>query len=132
MNRLFRGLPWFLLVPYFAVANLNLSPWFGGSRENANRTNAQLTVALILVSPVLYVLAWAGHVSDRFPKTHPFIFAVLLFVPLWLVVSAWLTSDREAEYRMDYMAMSRPARLAFGVATAALVGVGWWLTIPPA
>ena len=96
MDRLFRRLLWFVLVPYFAVANMNVSPWFGGSRESANRTNAQLTVALILVSPVLYVLAGLAA-NEWAAQGHPFIFAALLFVPMWLLVSAWLKrSDREA------------------------------------
>jgi hypothetical protein len=129
MNRL-RGLLWFLLVPYFAVAKLNWPSWVG-DRTSANRTNAQLILALILVSPVLYLLAWSGRLSDGLPKTHPFVFAVLLFVPVWLLVVAWLQSDRESAYRSDYLMMGRTTRLAFGVTTAALVAAGWWLTIPP-
>lgn len=130
MKRPLRGLLWFLLVPYFAVANLNWPAWFG-DRPSANRTNAQLALTLIVVSPVLYVLAWTGRLRSGLPRTHPLIFAVLLFVPVWLLLSAWLRSGREAEYRADYVAMGRSARLAFGVATVALVAVGWWLTIPP-
>ena len=94
MRRLFGPLLWFLLVPYFAVGGLNVRPWVGESREAANRANAQLILALILVWPLILISPKAGRLAEA-TRLHPYVFASLLLMPAWWFVSSWLNGNRE-------------------------------------
>src|SRR5206468_9468452 len=64
-------LPWFLLVPYFAVFSLNVMPWLGEERRSANRTNAQLALALVFASIALPLLKAVGVTGGSIVRTHP-------------------------------------------------------------
>ena len=122
---------WFLLVPYFAVASLNAPPWPGESRKSANRTNAQLALVLIMMSPIFFTLAGTGLLSGRIPRQHPFLFSLAVMLPVWALVSIWLKSEREAQYNHDYAAMSQLRRSIFGLGTAAFLITGFFLFIVP-
>jgi hypothetical protein len=117
---------WFLLVPYFAVGRLNVRPWIGESRKNANRTNAQLILALILVWPLLLMSPRAGRLAEA-TRIHPYIFALLLLMPAWWFVSAWLKGDRERQYAAAYRSLPRWQHFAFGLSTATLMVVALML-----
>jgi hypothetical protein len=121
MRRLF-PLLWFLLVPYFAVGGLNVRPWIGESRESANRTNAQLILALILVCPLILISPRAGWLAEA-TRIHPRIFALLLLIPAWWFVSAWLKGERERQYEAAYRSLPRWQRFAFGLSTPTLLVV---------
>jgi hypothetical protein len=111
-----------LLVPYFAVRCLNVRPWIGESRENANRTNAQLTLAFILVWPLILVSPKAGWLAEA-TRIHSYVFAFLLLMPAWWLVSTWVKGDREREYAAGYGSMPRWRRFAFGLSTLTLMVV---------
>ena len=129
MTRLFGSLRWFLLVPYFAVAALNVPPWIGETRKSANRTNAQLTLALLIISPALFALAGTGRLIEGFPRERPYLFSFALLLPALLFVNRWLRSDREAKYQSDYAAMPRSVRVGFGLGTLALFCAAFWLFV---
>jgi uncharacterized membrane protein YfcA len=124
MVRLSRAPIWLLLVPYFAIASLNAPPWIGETRQHANRTNAQLTLALILVSPVVFAVAATGYLQRGLPRDHPTIFALIVYLPAVLFIGAWLKGDREANYRREYAQLPLIVRTGFGLATAALMVAG--------
>jgi quinol-cytochrome oxidoreductase complex cytochrome b subunit len=126
MNRLLQTLIWFLLVPYFAVASLNVRPWVGESRANANRTNAQLAIAIIFASAVLGVLGLTGFSGDL-DGISPFLIGLACIVPPMIVVSLLLDAERERHYREVYRTMPARQRAAFGLATLAFVVVMLWL-----
>lgn len=117
MGRLIQPVLWFLLVPYFAVLRLNVPAGIGGSREFTNRTNAQLLLALILVWPLILLSPRRGRLGEAI-HLHPYIFAFLLMMPAWWLVSAWLTGDRERWYAAAYNSLPRWRRIAFGLSTA--------------
>ena len=127
MERLVRPVLWLLLVPYFAVASLNVLPWIGESRESANRSNAQLTVAFIVVSFEIALLALAGLSRGEIWDKHLYIVVGLMFVPPWIAVARWLSKARESDYRKLYRRMSVGARCAFGIAAAIFVIACWWV-----
>ena len=131
MDRLFPSLLWFLLVPYFAVQRLNAPPGIGRSRVFTNRTNAQVILGLILVSPILFALASTGYLKQGFPRTNPYVFALVVYVPAIVFVSAWLKGEREAAYRRKYRELSPPLRAAFGLTTVALIVAGVIVFIVP-
>jgi hypothetical protein len=131
MSRFIRPLLWFVLVPYFAVLRLNAPAGIGESRAHTNRTNAQLVLALILISPVLFALAATGSLKRGLPQSHPYIFALIVFLPAALGVGFWLKGDREALYRREYGRLPVAARAIFGLTTAALVVAGFIAFIVP-
>jgi len=131
MNSLFRSLLWLLLVPYFAVQRLNVPAGIGGSRERTNRTNAQLVLGVILVSPILFALASTGYLGHALPRTHPYIFALIVFLPAVFFVGAWLKGDREEAYQRKYAQLTPAVRLAFGLTTAGLITAGFVAFIVP-
>jgi hypothetical protein len=111
---------WFLLVPYFAVGGLNVPPWIGESRESANRTNAQLILALILVWPLLLISPREGWLADA-TRIHPYVLAAIVLMPAWWFISAWLKGDRERQYAAAYRSLPRWQRIAFGLSTATFI-----------
>jgi cytochrome bd-type quinol oxidase subunit 2 len=129
MGALARFLGWFLLVPYFAVKSLNVPPWIGEDRENANRTNAQLTIALIIsfVGFGLLVMAGKDDLIDRVPS---WLFGIIGIVPTMLVTAVVLNRDREQRLGTAYRSMPRWERMAFGLSTLALVSVMFWVAMP--
>jgi hypothetical protein len=131
MNRVSRALLWLLLVPYFAVASMNAPAWIGETRRDTNRANAQLILALICASPVLFVLSAMGYLQDGPIQDHPTIFALIVCVSTLLIIRAWLKGDRETEYRHEYTQLSLGVRLAFGFATGALIVAGCMVFIIP-
>jgi uncharacterized membrane protein YfcA len=132
MNRLSRVALWLLLVPYFAVASMNAPAWIGETRRDTNRANAQLILALICVSPILFFLSAAGYLQRSPVRNHPAIFGLIVCVSALLIIKAWLRGDRETEYRREYRELSVAVRLAFGFATAALIVAGFMVFIIPA
>lgn len=132
MNRFYRTFLWFLLVPYFAVASLNVAPWIGETRQDANRTNAQCILGLIFVSPIFFALSATGYVQHGLIRDHPIIFAIILYVPAVLLIGAWLKGDREREYRRKYTELPLVVRVAFGLATGALIVAGTIAFVVPA
>jgi hypothetical protein len=125
MQRLFLAFLWLLLVPYFAVASINAPAWAGESRETTNRANAQLTVAFMLCSLEIAILAVAGLSRGELWDKHLYIVCAGLFVPPWIFVARWLNKSRESDYRMQYRRMSLGARLAFGLIAATFVFACW-------
>ena len=126
MERLLGPIIWVLLVPYFAVASLNLRSPVGASRASANRTNAQLTVALILTSFEIALLAAGGLSRGRLWETYRYIICGLLLILPWIAVARWLGKENEADYRNLYQLMPVGVRLGFGIASAAFVAACWW------
>lgn len=120
MKRLFEPLLWFLLVPYFFVGGLNVRPWFGESRQSANRTNAQLIVVLILAWP-LFLLFSATETVKNANSAALYIFGIIVLMPTWWLVSAWLKGERERRYADSYEALSNRQRIAFGISTPILM-----------
>jgi hypothetical protein len=120
MKRLFEPLLWFILIPYFFVGGLNARPWFSESREFANRTNAQLTLALILIWPLILLSPRAGPVKDAIDAYLYLIAGLILILALWLV-SAWLKGDREQKYAAAYGLLPKWWRIAFGISTPILM-----------
>jgi uncharacterized membrane protein YfcA len=114
---------WFLLVPYFAVLKLNVPAGIGGSREFTNRGNAQLTLALILVWPLILLAPTTGRLGEAI-HAHPYIFAVPLLAASWWLVAAWMTGDRERRYAATYNSLPRWRRFAFGLTIPAAMIVG--------
>jgi len=128
VRQIARSFLWFLLVPYFAVENLNVRPWFGESRAFANQTNAQLIVALILVWPLILVAPDNGWLGGQI-RDHPRIFAVVVTVPALGLVNAWIRGDRKRKYSAAYTTMPRRQRMAFGLSTAILMIVPFALGV---
>jgi hypothetical protein len=118
---------WFLLVPYFAVLRLNVPAGIGLSREFTNRSNARLILALILVCPLILLSPKTGPLADAI-QAHVYIFAFLVLVPAWWLVSAWLKGDRERRYAAAYRSLSQWQRFAFGLTTPALLVTALVLT----
>jgi|GEM_PF-4062880 len=131
MKRICGPLLWFLLVPYFTVRGLNVPAGIGGSREFTNRINAQLILTLILVAPIIYGLAAMGYLQAALPTYHPYVFAFVIYVPVHVLVGAWLKADREAGYRRKYTHLSFPARTAFGLTTVGLLVAGFVALVIP-
>ena len=127
MSRFSRSLLWVLLVPYFAVASLIVQPWIGESRESFNRTNAQLTAAIILASFEIALLALAGLSRGEVWDKHLALICWALLLLPWLAIARWLNKAKESDYRKLYRGMSVKARLAFGIIAAAFVFGCWWL-----
>lgn len=117
MKRLFEPLLWFFLAPYFFVGGLNVRPWFGESRQSANRVNAQLALSLILIWPLIFAVPRTGWLSD-----HPEVVGLLILPALWFV-SAWMKGEREQSYLAAYRSMPRRHKIAFGLSTAAFMVV---------
>lgn len=117
---------WFLLVPYFAVASLNVLPWIGETRENANRTNAQLTIALIFASAVFGILGVTGA-AHRLHGARPIWVGVACIVPPMVAISLFFNREREHQYRTAYKTMPTWERGAFGLGTLAFVAAMFWL-----
>jgi hypothetical protein len=132
MNRTSRALIWLLLVPYFAVGSIGAPAWIGETRRETNRANAQLILALICYSPILFAVCAAGCAQHGVIGDHPTIFALITFVPTFLLVSAWLKGERETEYRREYMQLPLAVRFAFGLATGVLVVAGFIAFVVPA
>jgi hypothetical protein len=126
MDRLFRALGWLLLVPYFAVASLNVRPWIGEKRDDANRTNAQLAISLIFASTVLGVLSASG-VLHRLNTVAPMWIGFATVGPPMLVTSLLLNRKREDHYRALYRSMPRLERMGFGLTTLVFTSVMIWL-----
>jgi hypothetical protein len=122
---------WFLLVPYFAVASLNVPAGVGGDRNATNRTNAQAILSLILISVLLFSLAGAGALNEGPIRRHPYLFGLALVVPTWLLVRQWLNPQREADYRRTYETMTLRSRAGFGLITATAIVVGWAIFMSP-
>jgi hypothetical protein len=122
MRSIARFFLWFLLVPYFAVRSLNVRPWFAGQREVANRTNAQLAVALIFSAIFLGVLSISGegHLLDH---VSPYLFGIAAVVPPMAATAMLLNRHREKEYWSAYKSMPEWKRGAFGLGTLAFVAV---------
>jgi hypothetical protein len=120
MKRLLEPLLWFFLVPYFFVGGLNVRPWFGGSREFANRINAQLTLALILIWPLILLSPRVGPVKEAI-DAHLRIFAGLVVILALWIVSASLKGDRERKYAAAYRSLPKWRRIAFGISTPSLM-----------
>jgi hypothetical protein len=119
--------PWFLLVPYFAVLSLNIAPWIGERRHDANRTNAQLTLALLFASIALPLLSVVGITGGPIGRAHPFLLGVALIVPPMAAISLWLNRTKEAAYQEDFRSMALPLRAAFGLSTVTVASVCLWL-----
>jgi hypothetical protein len=117
MKRLFEPLLWFFLAPYFFVGGLNVRPWFGGSRQSANRTNAQLALSLILIWPLIFAVPRTGWLAE-----HPKVVGLLILPALWFV-SAWMKGGREQRYLAAYRSMPRRRKIAFGLSTATFMVV---------
>ena len=128
MIRSYRALLWFLLVPYFAVRSLNVLPWIGESRDSANRTNAQLTVALIFASSILGILGFTGAYQGL-RDMPPILIGLLCFVPPMIAITVLFDRDREKRYWTAYKAMPVQQRSMFGAATLIFVLVMLWLAI---
>ena len=126
MERLLRPIIWLLLVPYFAVASLNVPSPVGASLETSNRTNAQLTVALILTSFEIALLAGTGFSLGRAGGTRLFLICGFLLIIPWIAVARWLTRENETDYRNLYRLMPLGLRFGFGIAAAAFVAACWW------
>src|SRR5690242_8986188 len=126
MDRLFRALGWLLLVPYFAVASLNVRPWIGEKRDYANRTNAQIAISLIFASTVLGVLSASG-VLHRLNTVAPMWIGFATVGPPMLVTSLLLNRKREDHYRALYRSMPRLERMGFGLTTLVFTSVMIWL-----
>ena len=118
---------WFLLVPYFAVLRLNVPAGIGLSREFTNRSNAQLILALILVWPLILLSPRTGRLGDVI-HAHLYIFAFLVVMPAWWLVSAWLKGDRERQYAAAYRSLSQWQRFVLGLTTPTLLVVALVLT----
>lgn len=119
--------PWFLLVPHFAILSLNAAPWIGERRYDANRTNAQLALALLFASIALPLLSIVGITGGPIGKAHPFLLGIALTVPPMIAISLWLNRAREAAYHRDFRSMSLPVRAVFGLSTMTLAAVCLWL-----
>jgi hypothetical protein len=127
MRRISRLLIWLLLVPYFAVGSLGVPAWIGETEQDTNRANAQLTVALMLTSSELAVLALAGLSRGELWDKHLTLVCAALFLPAWIFVAWWVSKSREADYRKHYQGMSLGARLTFGFLAATFVASCWWV-----
>jgi hypothetical protein len=132
MNRPSRTLIWLLLVPYFAVASINAPAWMGETRRETNRANAQLILALICYSPILFAACATGYAQRGVIGDHPTIFALITFAPTVLLVSVWLKGPRETGYRQEYMQLPLTVRFAFGIATGTLMVAGFMAFVVPA
>jgi hypothetical protein len=116
MIRLFRSILWFLLVPYFTVASIPARPWFGGPPEFARRLNAQLSLVLILVWPLILLAPRKGRLAEAI-GANTYVFAALVMLPAWWLVSKWLSGNRERQYAAAYRALPRWQRVVFGLST---------------
>lgn len=125
MDRLSRALVWLLLVPYFAVASLNVPPWIGERREDANRTNAQLAISLVFAFTVLGVLSVSG-VLHRLNTLSPVWIGLVTVVPPMAVMSFLLNREREHHYRALYRSMPKWQRMGFGLTTLVFTSVMIW------
>jgi hypothetical protein len=128
MKRLSQAV-WFLLVPYFAIARLNVTPWNGETRQSFNRSNAQAVLALIIVWPLMFVLPTAdqfGELTRNHPKVFAYVVASLVFAPAWFFVSMWLRGDRERYYASLYNSMPLWKRRVYGIATFGLAVLVLW------
>jgi lipopolysaccharide export LptBFGC system permease protein LptF len=125
MHRLSRALIWLLLVPYFAVASLNVAPWIGEKREDANRTNAQLAVSLIFAFTVLGVLSVSGVLS-RLNTLSPVWIGLATVVPPMVAISFLLNREREHHYSVLYRSMPKWERAGFGLTTLVFTSVMIW------
>lgn len=127
MRRVSSVLIWLLLVPYFAVASIGAPAWIGETEQDTNRANAQLTVALMLTSFEIALLAIAGLSRGELWNDHLTLVCAALFVPTWIFVARWVSKSREADYRRHYRGMSVGARLMFGFFAAIFVSACWWV-----
>ena len=128
MGRIFKALWWFLLVPYFAVRSIPARPWFGGSPEFSRRINAQLTLTLILIWPLILLAPTEGRLAEAI-KTQTYVFAGLVTAPIWWFVGRWLKGNREQHYAAGYRSLPRWQRIAFGLATLTLMGLTLMLEV---
>lgn len=126
MTRLSRGLMWLLLVPYFAVASLNVPPWIGERRESANRTNAQLVLSLVFAFTVLNLLSLTGTLH-QFGNVSPMWIGLATVVPPMIAISLLLNRERERHYRALYRSMPTWERVAFGSTTLGFALLMIWL-----
>jgi hypothetical protein len=108
-------LSWFLLVPYFAVRELDVRPWFKGQRETANRSNGAIVVALIVTLTVFGAAPAVGKGNVPLP------FLLTVYCAVFIATFVFLGRERERRYRAAYSSMPLWQRGAFGFATLAFV-----------
>jgi hypothetical protein len=122
VGQIFNSLRWFLLVPYFAVGSIPARPWFGGSPEFSRRINAQLTLTLILIWPLILLAPTEGRLAEAI-NAQTYVSAGLVMVPTWWFVSRWLKGNREQRYAASYRSLPRWRRIAYGVTAPILMGL---------